>query len=114
MSRTSVPITADELRAALEELLANPPGDGPADGPGIPSDTGLDQQTMAAVERAWSGGESPALLESARQELAMQLDGTHAREGEAQSWAIFDAGSGRGRRERRRGARTAPAISPLT
>lgn len=74
----------DELRATFEELLAGPP----ADGSSIPSDTGLDEQTLTAIERAWAGS-SPTLIETARHELAMQLDGTHAEEGDADAMAIF-------------------------
>ena len=79
---TSAPPTDDELRAAFEQILTG------ADDGSIPSDTGLDDQTLVAVERA-HGADSPAATEAARQELEMQIDGTHDREGDAAAMAIF-------------------------
>jgi hypothetical protein len=85
------PATQQQLRATFEQLIAGPP----RDGSGVPSDTGLDEQTVAAIERAWSAG-TPAAAEAARQELAMQLDGTHAAEADDQAMAIFTHVMGEG------------------
>lgn len=79
----AAPATEAELRAAFDEVLTGPP-----DEP-VPSDTGLDAQTLAAVVRAHAGS-SPALIEAARQELEMQLDGTHATEGDTAAMLAFD------------------------
>lgn len=83
MSRVAPP-TADELSAAFNDLIDNEPPDG------MPTDTGLDDQTVAAIQRVWSAGPRPsaALIEAARQELALQLDGTHAREAQASQDAV--------------------------
>jgi hypothetical protein len=84
MSRAA-PATEVELRATFNSLITN--ADGRTD---VPSDTGLDDQTVAAIERAWSAGSkvSDALIASARQELEMQLDGTHAREAQSAQDAV--------------------------
>lgn len=76
--------TDAELTERFEELIAGPP----ADGSSIPLDTGLDEQTLAAIQRSWQG-RSPALVETARHELALQLDGTHAQEGDDEALKIF-------------------------
>lgn len=75
--------TPDELTATFDAILAGSPDDP------IASDTGLDQATLAAVDRA-RGGTSAALVEAARQELAMQLDGTHILEADAIGMRAFD------------------------
>jgi plasmid stabilization system protein ParE len=86
MSRAA-PATEAELRAAFDELIAGPT-DGRSD---VPTDTGLDDQTVAAIERAWSAAGSTALAELARQELELQIDGTHAREAQdAQDAVVAD------------------------
>lgn len=76
MSRAAPPTEA-ELRAAFETVLATPDEDR--------TDTGLDDQVMAAIERVWVAGPNspPALEAAARHELEMQIDGTHAAEAQA-------------------------------
>jgi hypothetical protein len=83
----AAPPTAEELSAAFDDLLNNP-----NPGAEVPTDTGLDDETTYAIERVWAAGPdpSPALIAAARQELALQLDGTHAAEGAAREAAIFD------------------------
>lgn len=75
MSR-SAPATPEELTATLDKLLAEPRNTV------VPSDTGLDDDTLAAVQAVWNAAPnpSPRLIEYARAELAAQLDGTHERE----------------------------------
>lgn len=86
MSR-SQPATEQELRDSFDALIAGPP----ADNGGMPTETGLDTQTVAAIERVWAAAPTPppALLAAARHELDMQLDGSHAREADARNRAIF-------------------------
>jgi hypothetical protein len=80
----AAPATEAELRAAFDALLTGPP-DEPT-----PSDTGLDELTLDAVARAHAGT-SPALVEAARQELELQIDGTHASEGDVAAMLAFAA-----------------------
>lgn len=80
----AAPATAAELTASVDALLSNPAQDD------VPDDSGLDDETAAAIERAWAGGSSPALVAAARHELSMQLDGTHAQEALGRETAIFD------------------------
>lgn len=85
MSRAAPP-TAEELQATFDELIAGPPSDGSS----VPTDTGLDEQTVAAIERSWAAGGNESLATGARHEFAMQLDGTHAREAQARQQLIFE------------------------
>lgn len=80
----SGPPTEAELRARFDELITGAPEHG------VPSDTGLDGQTLSAIERAWTNT-SPALVAAARQELELQIDGTHAAEGDAAATKAFAA-----------------------
>ena len=68
--------TRSELRATFNELVTNPDIGSP------PTDTGLDDETLAAVAAVWraSDKQRPARIAEARRELARQLDGTHARD----------------------------------
>jgi len=69
------PLSPKELRASLEVLLASP-----VPGYSIPTETGLDDATMSAVQAVWDS-EQPApaaLVAAARAELERQIDGTHA------------------------------------
>ena len=82
----AAPPSAAELTQVFNNLLANPAtGD-------VPDDSGLDDQTAAAIERVWAAGPNPppALVDAARQELGLQLDGTHAAEAAQYQAAIFD------------------------
>src|SRR5512139_1538534 len=87
MSRAA-PATPEELRSTFEQLIADPP----TDGTGVPTETGLDEPTIAAIERVWAASPTPppSLIAAARQELEMQLDGTHAAEAQARMVAIFN------------------------
>lgn len=84
MSRAAPP-SVDELRAIFDELILNPPEDGSS----VPTGTGLDGETVNAIERAWAGG-SEALATAARHEFELQLDGTHIREAKVRERAIFE------------------------
>ena len=79
----AAPATPDELRATFDDLIARPSGD-------VPDDSGIDDDTTAAIERAWAANLSPRLVEMARHELEMQLDGTHAAEAADRESATFD------------------------
>lgn len=68
------PPTPDQLRATFDRLLAAI-GDGTITS--CPSDTGLDEQTIAALDAVAAGRVS---RDAARSELARMLDGTHARQ----------------------------------
>ncbi len=52
----AAPPTADEPTAIFNDLLARPAGD-------VPDDSGLDDETAAAIERVWAAGPdaSPSL-----------------------------------------------------
>lgn len=84
MSRAA-PATDEEITAAFERLLASGGDDG------MPSDTGLDADTRAAIERCWTAPDSDMLVTAARHELAMQLDGTHLAEAEARQAALLNS-----------------------
>lgn len=64
----------------------------PADNGGMPTETGLDPQTIAAIKRVWQAAPTPppTLIAAARQELEMQLDGSHAQEAQARDSAVFE------------------------
>lgn len=66
--------TTSELRATFDKVLT-----GVRDGSlkGCPSDTGLDDQTVTALDRMAQG---KATAVQARVEFARMLDGTHARQ----------------------------------
>lgn len=85
MSRAAPP-SVSELQSIFDALIQG-------SDEGMPSDTGLDALTTNAIERVWAAGpDAPqALITAARHELAMQLDGSHAREGDAQHRAQFAA-----------------------
>ena len=83
MSRDSTPLTDDEITAAFDKLLHS------AD-QAITTDTGVDRETMAAIQRYWDAP-SPGTERLARYELELQLDGTHARAAEARQAALFNA-----------------------
>jgi len=70
----AAPPTAEQLTAVFEHLLTKPP----ADGGDVPTDTGLDDDTVTAIERVWAAGPdpSPTLIAVARYEFELQLDGT--------------------------------------
>lgn len=82
------PVTNEELRNSFETLLAGPP----FDNGGMPSETGLDTRTTAAIQRVWAAAPKPptSLVDAARREFDMQLDGSHAREADARTRAMFD------------------------
>lgn len=71
------PKTRRELQATFDRLLKRPDRDAL-----VPSETGLDDETIRAVQAVWNA--QPAaplpLYEAARTEFARQLDGTHARQ----------------------------------
>jgi hypothetical protein len=70
----------------FEHLLTKPP----ADGADVPTDTGLDDDTVTAIERVWAAGPdpSPTLIAAARHEFELQLDGTHIREAQDRHRAV--------------------------
>ena len=80
--------TADELTATFENLVTNPEPGGM-----VPSDTGLDDDTIEALNRLWAAGPNPPprLIDAARAEFAAQLDGSHAQESRDRMATIFDA-----------------------
>ena len=84
----SRPPTPEELRQTFTELLNNP-----VSGGSVPSETGLDDETIAAIERVWAASPhpSPRLVDAARAEFAAMLDGTPAREAQARMEASFKA-----------------------
>lgn len=87
MSRSQPP-TEQELRDSFDALMAAPP----ADNGDMPTETGLDSQTIDAIKRVWAAAPNPpaALIAAARHEFDMQLDGSHAQEADARNRAIFD------------------------
>lgn len=76
-----------QLRAAFNRLVTNPDND-----LSMPSDTGLDGETLAAIQAVWdaSPARKAALIAEARRELARQLDGTHARNAAKRIAEAFD------------------------
>lgn len=66
--------TDDELTATFEDLVNHPEPDAM-----VPSDTGLDDDTIEALNRLWAAGPNPParLIDAARAEFAAQLDGSH-------------------------------------
>jgi hypothetical protein len=83
----SAPATAAELRAVFDGLI-----NGPGENADVPDGSGLDDETAAAIERVWAAGPNPphALVAAAREELQLQINGTHAREAAARERAAFD------------------------
>ena len=82
MSRADGPATDAEVAEAFDRLLYS------AD-QAITTDTGVDRETMAAIQRYWDAP-SPGTERLARYELELQLDGTHARAAEARQAALFN------------------------
>lgn len=80
--------TDDELIATFEDLISNPQSDAM-----VPSDTGLDDDTIEALNRLWAAGPNPPqrLIDAAIMEFEAQLDGSHAREAQARMEATFSA-----------------------
>lgn len=81
------PATDEELRVIFNNLV-----DHPISG-GVPSDTGLDDDTIEALNRLWAAGPNPParLIDAARAEFEAQLDGSHAQEAQDRMVAAFNA-----------------------
>jgi hypothetical protein len=84
MSRAACHPTDEELTATFERLLASGGRDG------LPSCTGLDSETLAAIQKAWELATAVANA-AARHAFALQRNGTHIRDAEAREAAYFAA-----------------------
>jgi hypothetical protein len=82
------PMTLQGLEASFEGLLA-----APVPGARLPSETGLDEETVAAVEAVWAASPNApeGVVSAARTEFARMLDGTHKHTAETRKRAIFMA-----------------------
>ena len=82
------PMTLAEVRASFESLLSNP-----VPGARLPSETGLDDATGAALEAVWAASpNAPAeLVAAARTTFAGMLDGTNAAAADQRRKAMFMA-----------------------
>lgn len=77
----SKPLSDKEIQAAFDRFVKDPGG-------GVPSDAGFDSKTEAALFQVMMDP-TPLSIANARKELALQLNGTHAKKDAADIEALI-------------------------